>query len=478
MLFHSLEFAIFFVIVFVVYWFVVNNNLRKQNLFLLIASCIFYGWWDWKFLSLIFVSIIVDYVVGIKIHETEEKQQRKYWLWVSLAVNLGMLGFFKYYNFFVGSFVDAFSTIGVNLQARTLNIILPVGISFYTFQTLSYTIDIYRKRLKPTRDFINFAAFVSFFPQLVAGPIERAAKLLPQIEKPRQFDYAQAKDGLRQMLWGFFKKIAIADVCGQYADYIFQNSENLHSLVLLAGALLFLFQIYGDFSGYSDIAIGTAKIFGIRLMINFAYPLFVRDFVEFWQKWHISMIRWFVDYLGLALGGSGGKIWRRYLNFMVIFTVSGLWHGPTWSFVFFGFIHGVLMAISYWRRRTYKIRYGRIVAEGKMLPSLKLTLQFVFLNVLGALTAVFFRVQHLGDAFRYIGRVFWNPEGMWMPIGWDIPLLLSILFVLEWGNRHKEHPLQFERFGKGMRLATYFGLVYLCVIYFDTNYSSFIYFQF
>ncbi|MEL6718212.1 MAG: MBOAT family O-acyltransferase [Bacteroidota bacterium] len=478
MFFHSIEFAIFFAIVFAVYWFVVNKNLKLQNLFLLVASCVFYGWWDWKFLSLIFVSIFVDYFVGLKIHEQEDKQKRKYWLWVSLAVNLGMLGFFKYYNFFVESFVGAFGAVGVELNARTLNVILPIGISFYTFQTLSYTIDIYRKKLKPTKDFINFAAFVSFFPQLVAGPIERASKLLPQIEKPRTFDYEQAKDGARQMLWGFFKKIAIADVCGQYVDYIFQNHDTLGPGFLLLGACLFLFQIYGDFSGYSDIAIGTAKIFGIRLMVNFAYPFFVRDFVEFWQRWHISMIRWFVDYLGLALGGSGGKMWRRYMNFMIIFTISGLWHGATWSFVIFGFLHGLLMCISYWRRRKFKIRVSKIAAEGKTFPPPGLFFQNVFVFLIGALTSVFFRAQGVQQAFEYIGKIFWNFGSETMRIGWDIPLLILGLLMFEWGNRTKEHPLQFEKLGKMGRFAVYLILIYLCVIYFDTNYSSFIYFQF
>ncbi|MEN0048283.1 MAG: MBOAT family O-acyltransferase [Bacteroidota bacterium] len=478
MLFHSLEFAVFFAIVFAVYWFVLNKNLKLQNLFLLIASCVFYGWWDWRFLSLIFVSIFVDYFVGLKIHEQEDKRRRKYWLWVSLAVNLGMLGFFKYYNFFVESFVGAFGAVGVELNARTLNVILPIGISFYTFQTLSYTIDIYRKKLKPTKDFINFAAFVSFFPQLVAGPIERASKLLPQIEKPRIFNYEQAKDGARQMLWGFFKKIAIADVCGQYVDYIFQNYETLGPGFLFLGACLFIFQIYGDFSGYSDIAIGTAKIFGIRLMVNFAYPFFARDFVEFWQRWHISMIRWFIDYLGLALGGSGGKMWRRYMNFMVIFTISGLWHGATWSFVMFGFVHGILMGLSYWRRRKYKIRYKRVMAEGKNLPSIKEFFGTFFIFSVGALSAIFFRAQDVGDAFSYFARIFWNFGEASMKIGWDIPLLIIGLLCFEFGNRAKEHPLQFEKLGKLGRFAVYFILIYLCVIYFDTNYSSFIYFQF
>lgn len=479
MLFPSLEFAIFFGIAFVIYWFVLNDNLQWQNLFLVVASSIFYGWWDWRFLSLIYISIVADYLIGLRLGQEEDKQKRKYWLWLSLAINLGMLGFFKYYNFFVDSFVGAFGAFGVELNARTLNIVLPVGISFYTFQTLSYTIDVYRKKLKPTKNFINFAAFVSFFPQLVAGPIERASKLLPQIEKPRVFKYEQAKDGARQMLWGFFKKIAIADVCGQYVDYIFQNYDTLGPLLLFLGACLFLLQIYGDFSGYSDIAIGTAKIFGIRLMVNFAYPFFVRDFVEFWQRWHISMIRWFQDYLGFALGGSRGKMWRRYRNFLIIFTISGLWHGPTWSFVMFGFVHGVFVSIAYWnRRRRRHIKMTKIIAEGKMFPTPFEFFTNLYVFALGALSAVFFRVQDLGQAFDYFVRMFWNFGVETMRIGWDIPALILGLFLFEWGNRTKEHPLQFERFGKGARFATYFILVYLCVIYYDTNFSSFIYFQF
>lgn len=478
MLFHTFEFAVFFAIFFTLYWFVLNKHLKAQNILILIGSYVFYGWWDWRFLSLLILSTLIDYSVALQLEKTTEKRQRNIWLAVSLIFNLGMLGFFKYYNFFVDNFVTAFASVGIELNARTLNIILPVGISFYTFQTLSYTIDVYRKKLKPTKDFIAFAAFVSFFPQLVAGPIERASNLLPQIEKPRTFNYDQAKDGLRQMLWGFFKKIAIADVCGQYVDYIFMNYETLAPLYLVLGVVLFLFQIYGDFSGYSDIAIGSAKILGVRLMVNFNYPYFSRDIIEFWQRWHISMIRWFIDYLGPVLGGSRGKLWRRFRSSIIIFTVSGFWHGANWTFVMAGFLQGVLIVISYLIRQKRKKKMTKVVAEGKLLPSF---------GELGAMLAtftavwfvtIFFRAETIEQAFDYMSRMYYNFGDHKIPIGWDIAALIGGLIAFEWGNRTKEHPLQFVQFNKPMRLLTYFVLIYLCVIYFDTNFSSFIYFQF
>ena len=297
MLFNSIDFAIFLPIVFIIYWFATNKNLKLQNTFILVASYVFYGWWDWRFLSLITFSIVVDYFIGILLRKEENQRKRKILLWVSIIVNLGFLGFFKYYNFFVDNFVAAFSFFGMDIKAQNLNIILPVGISFYTFQALSYTIDVYKRRLEPTKDFIAFAAFVSFFPQLVAGPIERATNLLPQFYKKRTFEYSKAVDGLRQMLWGLFKKIVIADNCAEFANQIFNNSANMNGSTLLLGVLFFTFQIYGDFSGYSDIAIGTARLFGFDLMRNFNFPYFSRDIAEFWRRWHISLSTWFRDYL-------------------------------------------------------------------------------------------------------------------------------------------------------------------------------------
>ena len=308
MLFNSIDFAIFLPIVFILYWLVTKNNLKFQNLLIVLASYVFYGWWDWRFLALIAFSTLVDYTIGIKLLKQENPTKRKLLLWSSILVNLGFLGFFKYYNFFLDNFINAFSFFGQDIQANSLNIILPVGISFYTFQTLSYSIDVYRRKLEPTKDFLAFSAFVCFFPQLVAGPIERATHLLPQFYNKRQFDYAKAVDGLRQILWGLFKKIVIADNCAQFANEIFNNSADHNGSTLVLGALFFTFQIYGDFSGYSDIAIGTSRLFGFDLMQNFNFPYFSRDIAEFWRRWHISLSTWFRDYLYIPLGGSRGGV--------------------------------------------------------------------------------------------------------------------------------------------------------------------------
>ena len=333
MLFNSVDFAIFLPIVFILYWFVTNKNLKLQNFLIVAASYFFYACWDWRFLSLITFSIVVDYFMGILLGKEKNQRKRKILLWVSIIVNLGFLGFFKYYNFFVDNFIAAFSFFGQEIKPNTLNIILPVGISFYTFQTLSYTIDVYRRKFEPTKDFIAFAAFVSFFPNLVAGPIERATNLLPQFYKKRDFDYSKAVDGMRQILWGLFKKIVIADNCAEFANQIFNNSANMNGSTLVLGALFFTFQIYGDFSGYSDIAIGTARLFGFNLMRNFNFPYFSRDIAEFWRRWHISLSSWFRDYLYIPLGGSRVGTWKKVRNIFIIFIVSGFWHGANWTFI-------------------------------------------------------------------------------------------------------------------------------------------------
>jgi alginate O-acetyltransferase complex protein AlgI len=336
MLFNSLDFAVFLPIVFALYWFVTNHNLKLQNALIVAASYVFYGWWDWRFLSLIIFSTLVDYSIGRRLKNEEKQSTRKILLWTSIIVNLGFLGFFKYYNFFLDNFIAAFSFFGQEIQPNTLNIILPVGISFYTFQTLSYTIDVYKKKLEPTEDFIAFSAFVCFFPQLVAGPIERATNLLPQFYKKRTFEYDKAVDGMRQILWGLFKKVVIADNCAEYANLIFNNYQDYNGSTLLLGAIFFTFQIYGDFSGYSDIAIGTSRLFGFNLMQNFATPYFSRDIAEFWRRWHISLSTWFRDYLYIPLGGSRGGTWMKVRNTFIIFLVSGFWHGANWTFIVWG----------------------------------------------------------------------------------------------------------------------------------------------
>lgn len=350
MLFNSIDFAVFLPVVFILYWFVTNKNLKLQNFLIVVASYLFYGWWDWRFLSLILFSTLVDYAVGRKLKTENKDSKRKTLLWISIIVNLGFLGFFKYYNFFLDNFITAFSFFGAEIKANSLNIILPVGISFYTFQTMSYTIDVYRRKLEPTKNFIAFSAFVSFFPQLVAGPIERASNLLPQFYKKRTFNYSNAVKGMRQILWGLFKKVVIADNCAEYANLIFNNSPDYSGVTLVLGAIFFTFQIYGDFSGYSDIAIGTSRLFGFELKQNFAFPYFSRDIAEFWRRWHISLSTWFRDYLYIPLGGSRGGTWFKIRNTFVIFIVSGFWHGANWTFIVWGIMktQKMLLQTSSW----------------------------------------------------------------------------------------------------------------------------------
>lgn len=333
MLFNSFEYLLFLPTVFILYWFVFKKNLKLQNTFLLVISYFFYGLWDWRFLSLIIFSSIVDFYCGKAIDSASKQSSKKTWLTISMLVNLGFLGVFKYYNFFAKEFAEACSSFGFQVDALTLDIILPVGISFYTFQTMSYTIDVYREKLKPSKDIIAFFAFVSFFPQLVAGPIERATNLLPQFYTKRNFDYKKAVDGLRQILWGgLFKKIVVADNCAEVVNHIFENQADINASGLFVGAIFFAFQIYGDFSGYSDIAIGTSRLFGFNLMQNFAFPYFSRDIAEFWRRWHISLSTWFRDYVYIPLGGSRGGTWMKIRNTFIIFLVSGFWHGATGPF--------------------------------------------------------------------------------------------------------------------------------------------------
>ncbi|MTI37943.1 MBOAT family O-acyltransferase, partial [Fulvivirga lutimaris] len=404
MLFNSIDFAIFLPIVFLLYWFVVNRNLKWQNFLIVAASYIFYGWWDWRFLSLILFSTVVDYSIGRLLRTQENLAKRKALLWTSILVNFGFLAFFKYYNFFLDNFISAFSLFGTTINAQGLKIILPVGISFYTFQTLSYTIDVYKRELEPTKDFIAFTAFVSFFPQLVAGPIERATNLLPQFYKKRSFEYDKAIDGLRQILWGLFKKIVIADNSAHLANQIFNNSTEYDGSTLVLGVLFFTFQIYGDFSGYSDIAIGTSRLFGFNLKQNFAFPYFSRDIAEFWRRWHISLSTWFRDYLYIPLGGSRGGNWKKVRNTFTIFVVSGFWHGANWTFIVWGMLNALYFLPLLLLKRN-RINTGT-VAQGKLLPSFKELLQIGTTFSLTALTWVFFRAENIDHALSYLSTIF------------------------------------------------------------------------
>ncbi len=479
MLFNSLTYAIFLPIVFIVYWKLLKNNVKAQNLFLLFASYVFYGWWDWRFLSLIVFSSAVDFFLGLNIAKTLNKHRRKLLVTVSFVINLGFLGFFKYFNFFVDSFVDLFNQLGIQANARSLNIILPVGISFYTFQSLSYTIDIYRNRLKATRSIIDFFAFVSFFPQLVAGPIERATNLLPQFYQRRTFDMGNAKDGLRQILWGLFKKIVIADTCAMQANYIFENYESLSGITLLVGVIYFAFQIYGDFSGYSDIAIGSAKLLGFKLMRNFAYPYFSRNIAEFWRRWHISLSTWFRDYLYIPLGGNRGSKFNQISNSIITFTVSGLWHGANWTFVVWGFLNGLyyIPGILLGNIKKKKMATHEIIAHDRFLPSLREFSGVLITFTLTLIAWVFFRSLTLTDAFAYLNIMAHFSFNIEEVSFYGYLWLILILIAIEWYAREFEHPLKFVNAPVVIRWSVYYTLSAMIFLYF-TDEMSFIYFQF
>ena len=482
MLFNSIDFAVFLPIVFLLYWFVFKDRVKAQNALIAISSYVFYGWWDWRFLSLILFSTIVDYSIGRILMTEKNQSKRKLILWISILVNLGFLGFFKYYNFFLDNFISAFSFLGYSIQSNSLNIILPVGISFYTFQTMSYTIDVYRQKLIPTRDFVAFTAFVSFFPQLVAGPIERASNLLPQFYKQREFDYKLSVEGLRQILWGLFKKAVIADNCAEYANIIFNSSEDLSGSSLVIGALFFTFQIYGDFSGYSDIAIGTSRLFGFNLMKNFAFPYFSRDIAEFWRRWHISLSTWFRDYLYIPLGGSRGGRWMKVRNTFVIFLVSGFWHGANWTFVLWGAINALYFLPLLMRGNNRNNM--DVVAQNSVLPSFKELTKVLITFAMSVVAWIFFRSDSLTQAFSILNEIF-SDSLFTIP---DFPLRhkafyfipLVIVFILfEWIGRREEFALsRIElKWKRTYRYIVYYSILIAIVTYAGQE-QQFIYFQF
>jgi alginate O-acetyltransferase complex protein AlgI len=478
MFFNSIDFAIFLPIVFILYWFVTKGNLRLQNILLLVSSYFFYACWDWRFMFLLILSTLLDYYTGIKIHDAKNQRKKMFWLWLSIGVNLGFLGVFKYYNFFAASFADGLSLLGFKANFGTLQVILPVGISFYTFHGLSYVIDLYKNRIKPERNFIDYSLFVSFFPLLVAGPIERATHLLPQILKQREFDYSKAADGLRQILWGLFKKIVIADNCATFVNQIFGSYETQSGSILLLGAILFAYQIYCDFSGYSDIALGTARLFGIELLRNFAFPYFSRDIAEFWRRWHISLTTWFRDYLYIPLGGSRGGKWQAIRNTFIIFLVSGFWHGANWTFLAWGAFHAILFLPLLLLQKNRKNTNS--VSEGRLLPNLKELMQMTSTFLLVVVGWIFFRAETLAEALDYITRLF---EKSFFNIpkldgANSLYLCLAFMIITEWVQRNKKHGLQIDTIkSKGIRWFIYFSIVVL-ILFYGGKSETFIYFQF
>ena len=481
MLFNSLNFSIFLPIVFLIYWLGTKRNLKFQNILLLISSYFFYSCWDWRFLFLLIFSTLLDYYTGIKMSESKNQKVKKNWFWISVSINLGFLGIFKYYNFFAESFASAFNEIGLNVTPWSLKVVLPVGISFYTFHGLSYVIDIYKNRIKAERNFIDYAVFVSFFPLLVAGPIERANHLLPQIQKERTFDYTKAVDGLRQILWGLFKKIVISDYCAIYVNQTFDNYDAHNGSTLILGAILFAFQIYGDFSGYSDIALGTARLFGIDLLRNFAFPYFSRDIAEFWRRWHISLTTWFRDYVYIPLGGSKEGKWSSIRNTIIIFLVSGFWHGANWTFLAWGVFHALLflplLILNKNRENT------NTVAENNIFPTLKELWKMCLTFSLVCFGWIFFRSENIFIAFDYIWHIFKN--GIFvipnlLNRDYYLPLFFSLFILLttEWIQRKKKHGLEIDKINShALKFSIYIFLISI-IFWFGGKSETFIYFQF
>ena len=477
MFFNSLHFAIFLPIVFILYWFVGNKSKTSQNFILLFASYYFYSCWNWHFLILLFFSTLLVYFSGLKIENSKTETTRKLWLWLSIIISLGFLGVFKYYNFFVSSFSDLLQSVGLHSNLLLLKVILPVGISFYTFHGLSYIIDIYYKRIPSEKNFIDYSLFVSYFPLLVAGPIERATHLLPQLKAKREFKFEKAKEGIFQIVWGLVKKVVIADTCSIYANVIFDHYNSMNSLSLILGTIYFAFQIYGDFSGYSDIALGTSKLFGIDLLKNFNYPYFSRDIAEFWRKWHISLTTWFRDYLYIPLGGSKGSKWFQIRNVFIIFLVSGFWHGANWTFIAWGFINALyfipLLLLNKNRNNIDEFQLGF------NLSSVKIVLNICITFCITCFAWIFFRAKTITDALNFIKRMFTegNFGKQYFPIeryNHELIWLLIIFIVVEWNNRRKIEPIS----GKYSWLKLSFCIAAILALGVFSDYKEFIYFQF
>jgi len=490
MLFNSFEFAVFLPIVFLIYWLCFKNDFRKQNLFLLLASYFFYGWWDWRLLFLLIFLSLFNYFVGIKIDASITPNHRKSWLITGLVINLGVLWVFKYFNFFIEGFVDLVSLFGYDLKGTAINVILPLGISFYTFLSLSYLLDIHKKSLTADKNIIDVLLSLSFFPIILAGPIQRPATLLPQIKASRIFNYNQAVDGLRQILWGLFVKIAVADNMAHLANDIFLNYSDYAGSTLMIGALYYTIQIYADFSGYSHIAIGTASLLGFRLMKNFDYPYFARDITQFWKRWHISLTTWFRDYLFLPVSFS--IAWRiktkkvllikkdlfiYIIASLLTWLLTGLWHGANYTFLIWGLLHGLLLIFYRWQIKSRKRIQKKLKIDNDNILLSFTESMFTFLFVV--ITWVIFRSASVRESMEYIKGMF-SPSLFSNP--GDLPVIeiaLALLFlIVELRQREKDHALQFDKLNSAwVRWSIYASLV-LIILLFGGGAQQFIYFQF
>lgn len=477
MLFNDIKYLIFFTVVFIVYWAVLRKNRKAQNIFLLISSYYFYASWDYRFAFLLAFSTLLDFVSGLLISKSKSKKMALIFLITSVSINLGLLGYFKYVNFFIDNLNELLSSINNESKFSSLNIILPVGISFYTFHGLSYVFDIYNKKIVPTKNIVDYSLFVSFFPLLVAGPIERAQHLLPQVESNRTINTEKIISGLRQILWGLFKKIVIADQASRLVDVIFGNPQEFNSLTLFTGAVLFAFQIYCDFSGYSDIALGSARMLGFELLKNFSFPYFSRDIAEFWRRWHISLSSWFRDYIYIPLGGSRVSKILQIRNTLIIFTISGFWHGANWTFIIWGLLNALyfipLLIINKNRKNINIVKINglsnAIINYGKIL--------LTFLLV--TFSWIFFRAENVTTALDIINEIFdFNVSGgLQISIILVAPFIL-IMIIVEWIGR--EWNFGIECIGKlniYLRWAFYYFLIFLVITFSDKS-GGFIYFQF
>lgn len=477
MLFNSIEYLLFLPIVVILYWWLNKRELLYQNTFLLLMSYLFYGMWNWKFLFLLIFSTLLDYYSAIKINQSHSKSRKKFWLILSVGINLGFLGLFKYFNFFSDIVTDVKHLFGLNSSIARLDVLLPVGISFYTFHGLSYVFDCYNEKIVVRKNFIDYGLFVSFFPLLVAGPIERANHLLPQIERKRTFTELNAVNGLRQILWGLFKKIVIADNCAIFANTIFDNYPDYSGSTLLVGAVLFAFQIYGDFSGYSDIALGSAKLMGFDLLKNFSFPYFSRNLAEFWKRWHISLSSWFRDYLYIPLGGNKTGTLKRVVNVMIVFLVSGFWHGANWTFIAWGVLNSIFVVIDNFILKT---KFEGIVANGRKIPSLKEVAQVLSTFLLVSILWIFFRAETITEAVDYIKRIFTEALFKLPEVRPSIVfILVFVLLIFEWLGRHRDFAFQnmYNIKSKYLRWFIYNAILAI-ILLFGATPQTFIYFQF
>lgn len=477
MLFNSLEFAVFLPVVFLLYWFVFNRSVKWQNLFVVVASYVFYGWWDWRFLILIAFTSAFSFCCGLWIDKYRGTPRKtRLFSALNIVVNLLILGVFKYYDFFATSFANAF--LGGKTDGLLLKLVLPVGISFYTFKALSYGIDVYRGKLEPTRDIVQYFAYVGFFPQLLAGPIERPANLLPQFANLRTFDYGTSVDGMRQILWGLFKKVVVADGCAVFVDSVFPSYQSQSGSTLLLAAILYTFQIYGDFSGYSDMAIGTGKLFGFTTMQNFKTPYFSRNIAEFWRRWHISLTTWFRDYVYIPLGGSRCSKAKIVRNTFVIFLLSGLWHGANWTFIAWGAYHALLFLplILLGKNRKYK----DVVAQDRLLPSLRECGQMLLTFLLVVVGWIIFRAESIEQAYSYLFRMsshslFNRPDASGIT---GLSLAIAIMLLLEWCQRKRPHAFDLSYLHQPVVRCALDVAVILLIIVLGGPSENFIYFQF